>query len=49
MEESHQTSHELAKKMNCDQKTILNHLHSMRFAKTLGVWVPLELSKNKKN
>ena len=26
-EESRQTSGELAEKMNCDQKTILNHLH----------------------
>ena len=41
-EESCQTSRELAEKMNCDQKTILNHLHSksqesgclMRLAKT---------------
>ena len=47
-EESHQTSHELAKKMNCDQKMILNHLHSMGFAKKLGVWVPHELSENNK-
>ena len=36
-EESHQTSRQLAKKMNCDQKTILNHLHSMGFVKKLGV------------
>ena len=41
-------SRELAKKINCDQKTIVNHLHSMRFAKKLGVWVPHELSENKK-
>ena len=27
-EESHQTSCELAEKINCSQKTILNHLHS---------------------
>ena len=47
-EESRQTSRELAKKMNCDQKTIFNHLYSMGFAKKLGVWVPHELSKNKK-
>ena len=45
-EESHQTSCELAKKINCDQKTILNHLHSMGFAKKLGVWVPHKLSEN---
>ena len=48
-EESHQTSCELAKKMNCNQKTILNHLHSMGFVKKLGVWVPHELSENKEN
>ena len=46
--ESRQTSHELAEKMNCDQKTILNHLHSMGFAEKLGVWVPHELSENNK-
>ena len=34
--------------MNCNQKTILNHLHSMGFAEKLGVWVPYELSKNNK-
>ena len=47
-EESHQTSQELAEKMNCDQKMILNHLHSMGFAEKLGVWVPHELSENNK-
>ena len=47
-EESRQTSCKLAKKINCDQKTILNHLHSMGFAEKLGVWVPHELSKNNK-
>ena len=47
-EESHQTNCELAKKMNCDQKTILNHLHSMGFAEKLGVWVPHGLSENNK-
>ena len=47
-EESCQTSRELAEKMNCNQKTILNHLHSMGFAEKLGVWVPHELSKNNK-
>ena len=44
--ESHQTNHELAEKTNCNQKTILNHLHSIGFAKKLRVWVPHELSKN---
>ena len=47
-EESRQTSRELAKKKNCDQKTILNHLHSMGFAEKLGVWVPYKLSENNK-
>ena len=35
-EESRQTSRELGEKMNCDQKTILNHFHSMGFAEKLG-------------
>ena len=48
LKESQQTSRKLAEKMNCDQKTILNHLHSMGFAKKLGVWVPHELSENNK-
>ena len=43
-----QTCREMAEKMNCDQKTILNHLHSMGFAKKLGVWVPHDLGKNNK-
>ena len=47
-EESCQTSCELAEKMNCNQKTILNHLHSMGFAEKSGVWVPHELSENNK-
>ena len=47
-EESRQTSCKLAKKINCDQKTILNHLHSMGFDEKLGVWVPHELSRNNK-
>ena len=36
-EESCQTSRALAKKMNCDQKTILYHLYSMECAEKLGV------------
>ena len=47
-EESCQASRELAEKMNCNQKMILNHLHLIGFAKKLGVWVPHELSKNNK-
>ena len=47
-EESCQTSRKLAEKMNCDQKTILNHLCSMVFAEKLGVLVLYELSENNK-
>ena len=47
-EESCQTNCELAEKINCDQKTILNHLHSMGFAKKLGIWVLHELSRDNK-
>ena len=47
-EESRQTSRELAKKMNCHKKMILNHLRSIRFAKKLGVWVPMSLVKTTK-
>ena len=47
-EESRQTSLELAEKINCDQKTIFNHLHSMGFAEKLGIWIPHELSENNK-
>ena len=46
--ESRQTGRELAEKINCNQKTILDHLHSMGFAKKLGVWVPHKLSENNK-
>ena len=38
----------IGQKINCNQKTILNHLHSMGFAKKLVVWVPHELSENNK-
>ena len=44
----HQTSRELAKKMNCDHKAILNHLNLMEFAKKLGAWVPQEINENNK-
>ena len=36
-EKSRQISRELAEKMNCYQKTILNHFHSMEFIEKLGV------------
>ena len=44
-DESCQTGRELAKKMNCDQKTILNHLHSMGFAEKLGAGCLMSLAK----
>ncbi|GFS43228.1 HTH_48 domain-containing protein [Trichonephila inaurata madagascariensis] len=47
-EDGRQTSRELAKKMNCNHKTILNHLPSMGFAEKLRVLVPHELNENSK-
>ncbi|GFQ73618.1 hypothetical protein TNCT_374981 [Trichonephila clavata] len=49
--DGHQTSRELAENINCDHKTILNHLLSMEFAKKYEALVPHELNKNhtKKN
>ena len=47
-EESHQTRCELAEKINCNQKMIFNHLHSMGFDQKLGVWMPYEFSENNK-
>ena len=47
-EESCQTSCELTEKIKCDQKMILNHFYSMRFAEKLGVWVSHELSESNK-
>ena len=35
-EESHQTSHELIEKINCNKKTILNHLHSIGICQKIG-------------
>ena len=45
-ENGHQTSRELGEKMNCDHRTILNHLHSIGFAEKKGTWVPHELNEN---
>lgn len=45
-EDGHQTSVELPKKMNCDRKTILYHLHAMGFAEKLGAWTTHELNEN---
>ena len=36
-EESRQISRKLADKINCNQKTIFNHFHSMGFAEKSGV------------
>ena len=37
-EDGRQTGRELAEKVNCGQKTILNHIHSMGFAEKLGAF-----------
>ena len=47
-EETRQTSCELAKKINCDQKTILNHLHSMGMPKNWESGYLMSLAKTKK-
>jgi len=49
-EDGRQTSRELAGKMNCDHKTVLNHLNALGFTQKLGAWVPHNLTdKNKEN
>ena len=44
-----QSTRELGNMMNCDQSTIVRHLHSMGKVQKLGVWVPYVLSENNKN
>ena len=48
-ENPRQTTRELAEQMDCDQKTVVNHLHSMGKVQKLGAWVPHTLSENNKN
>ncbi|XP_014614921.1 PREDICTED: histone-lysine N-methyltransferase SETMAR-like, partial [Polistes canadensis] len=47
-ENGRQTSREVGEKMNCDHKTIPNHLHSIGFTKKLETWMPHELNENNK-
>ena len=47
-EESCQTSHELAKKMNCDQKTILNHFQQCDVPKNWESECLMSLAKTTK-
>ena len=46
-EDSHQTTRELAKRMNCSHTCIEKHLHLMGKVQKCGVWVPHALSNNK--
>ncbi|XP_065665663.1 histone-lysine N-methyltransferase SETMAR-like [Hydra vulgaris] len=48
-ENPRQTTRELAEQMDCDKKTVVNHLHSMGKVQKLGAWVPHTLSENNKN
>lgn len=34
--------------MNCDYKTILDHLHVMGFVQNLGAWILPEINENNK-
>ena len=48
-ENSHQTTRELAEKMECSHTAIEKHLHSMGKVQKCGAWVPHALSDNNKN
>ena len=48
-ENSHQTTRELAEKMECFHTAIEKHLHSMGKVQKCGAWVPHVLSDNNKN
>jgi len=47
-ENPRQSTRELAEQLTCDQKTVVNHLHSMGKVQKLGAWVPHVLSQNNK-
>ena len=47
-EAGHQTSQELAEKMGCCQRTIINHLRSMGYTQKVGAWVPRKLTESNK-
>lgn len=42
------SSRELARELNCDQKTIINHLHHLGKLYRLGTWSPHELTNSQK-
>ncbi|CAI9734608.1 Hypothetical predicted protein [Octopus vulgaris] len=46
-ENSHQTTRELAEKMECSHTAIEKHLHSMGKVQKYGAWVPRALSDSK--
>lgn len=39
----------VGQKMDCDNKTVPNHLHAMEKVQKLGVWIPHELIQANKN
>ncbi|KAL9922417.1 histone-lysine N-methyltransferase SETMAR-like [Glossina fuscipes fuscipes] len=43
-EDRHINSHDVARELNIDHKTVLNHLHKAGYTKKLDVWLPHELS-----
>lgn len=47
-ENPRQSTRELAVQLACDQKTVVNHLHSMGKVQKLGAWVPHALSESNK-
>lgn len=49
LEDARQTTRELAKRMDCSNSTVAEHLHSMGKVQKLGAWVPHLLSENNKN
>ena len=48
-EDSHQTTRELAEKMECSHTAVEKHLHSMGKVQKCGAWVPHALNNNNKN
>lgn len=48
-EDNCQTTREISEQMNCDQKTVLNHLHILGKVQKLGAWIPRDLSQKNKD
>ena len=42
--DKHMSTMEIARELDIDHKTVLNHLHKAGYKKNLDVWVPHELS-----